>query len=82
MMQLKKKLLVSALGQKEEARGESGSVGEREGREWERRVPAAVPAQVEVILGRQTVEWEAVAAALPPLRSTPSLWLLLLNTEG
>lgn len=60
MMQLEKQF-VSALGQIEQEKTESGSVGERQRREGgkrvrERDVPAAVPVQVEVVLSRQTEE--------------------------
>lgn len=67
----------------ERERGESGSIraavgreGGREGGETverERDVPAAVPVRVEVVLVGKQRRGEALAAALPPLRSTSVL---------
>lgn len=54
----------------------------REGGERERDVPAAVSVQVEVVLVGKQRSGEAVAAALPLLKSTPPFWLLSLTTEG
>lgn len=54
--------------------------GGREG--GERVVPAAVLVQVEVVLVGKQRSGEAVAAALPPLKSTPLFCFLSLTAEG
>lgn len=64
-------------GSRREGGREGGETVERE-----RDVPAAVPVRVEVVLVGKQRSGEALAAALPLLRSTSPFWFLSLTVEG